>query len=555
MNTIYLNITHPEAQQEELSRAAELLRRGGLVAIPTETVYGLGANGLDVAAVGRIYEAKGRPSDNPLILHLPGADWLERYCTDIPPMAYTLAEHFWPGPLTMILKRRPIVPDRTTGGLDTVGVRCPDHPVTTALIRLADVPVAAPSANRSGRPSCPTAEHVRSDMDGRIDCVVDGGVCTVGVESTILDLTVTPPVLLRPGGLPLEQLQAVMGEIILDDALQRSLEEGEQPRAPGMKYRHYAPDAALTVVTGTPAASAQYIRTHAAAGDGVICYDEFRFLFEDTLKIVPFGSLQNRAEQARRVFDALRSFDRTDVGQIYAQCPDSAGLGLAIENRLKKAAGFCVVDADSLSFPCGRFTLFGITGGTGAGKTTALRELGRRNVHIIDCDQVYHQLLQSSEPMLRQLRSVFGDEVFDGLSLNRKRLGERVFRDREAMAQLNRITHYYINLETETQLEQARSAGMAGAAVDAILLLEGDMGERCDVTVGIVAPAEERVRRLMAREGITSEFARTRFAAQKDDDYYRKNCTYILENNSTQTEFARRAGALFDEILEGNNYE
>ena len=178
---------------EQAEEAARLLRGGGLVALPTETVYGLGANGLDPEAVGRIFAAKGRPQDNPLILHVPSADWLDRYCLDIPPLARRLAERFWPGPLTLILRRRPVVPDATTGGLDTVGVRCPDHPVTRDIIRRAGVPVAAPSANTSGRPSCTTAAHVLEDMDGRIDAVVDGGGCTVGVESTILDLTADPP--------------------------------------------------------------------------------------------------------------------------------------------------------------------------------------------------------------------------------------------------------------------------------------------------------------------------------------------------------------------------
>ncbi|HIX31570.1 MAG TPA: threonylcarbamoyl-AMP synthase, partial [Firmicutes bacterium] len=193
--------------------AAEILRAGGLVAIPTETVYGLGANGLDAAAVEKIFAAKGRPQDNPLILHVKDASWLARYCEDVPPLAYALAERFWPGPLTMILRRREIVPDVTTGGLDTVGVRCPAHPATLAIIAAADLPVAAPSANTSGRPSCTTAADVMEDMDGKIEAVVDGGPCRVGVESTILDLTVQPPRLLRPGGLPLEELEQVCGAV------------------------------------------------------------------------------------------------------------------------------------------------------------------------------------------------------------------------------------------------------------------------------------------------------------------------------------------------------
>ena len=185
---------------EEIGPAADIIRRGGLLGIPTETVYGLGANGLDPAAVRRIFEAKGRPQDNPLILHVPAMDWLERYCKHIPAAAYTLAERFWPGPLTMILERREMVPDVTTAGLDTVGMRCPDHPVTRAILAAADLPVAAPSGNTSGRPSPTSAADMLEDMDGKIDGIVDGGPCSVGVESTIVDLTVMPPRLLRPGG-------------------------------------------------------------------------------------------------------------------------------------------------------------------------------------------------------------------------------------------------------------------------------------------------------------------------------------------------------------------
>ena len=258
MTTRYFTITSPR-DAARVKAAADILRRGGLLAIPTETVYGLGADALNEDAVARIFEAKGRPQDNPLILHIPASDWLARCCMDVPEAAYRLAEAFWPGPLTMVLNKSPAVPLRVTGGLPTVGVRCPDHAVTRAVIEAAGVPVAAPSANLSGRPSCTTAAHVRADMDGRIDGVVDGGACAVGVESTIIDLTVSPPRLLRPGGLPLEALEAVLGEVALDAAVTRPLGDGERPRAPGMKYRHYAPRAPVTVVTGTCAESGRWL--------------------------------------------------------------------------------------------------------------------------------------------------------------------------------------------------------------------------------------------------------------------------------------------------------
>ena len=338
MQTLRLNA----GQVEE---AAAVLRRGGLLGIPTETVYGLGANGLDEGAVGRIFAAKGRPQDNPLILHIPSADRLERYCRDIPAAAYVLAGRFWPGPLTMILRRKPLVPDAVTAGLDTVGMRCPAHPVCRAILAAADLPVAAPSGNTSGRPSPTTAADMLEDMDGKIDAIVDGGPCAVGVESTIIDLTERPPRLLRPGGVTLEELQAVLGEVAVDPAVTRLMGAGEKPRAPGMKYRHYAPKAPVTVVKGAPAQAARYIRRHIGDADGVICFNEFVPLFEGH-PVEPIGPAGDPAEHARRVFDALRYFDGTDVQRIWAQCPDPVGIGLAVSNRLNKAAGFHIVRAE-----------------------------------------------------------------------------------------------------------------------------------------------------------------------------------------------------------------
>ena len=332
-------------QPRDTAEAAEILRRGGLLGIPTETVYGLGANGLNPDAVGRIFAAKGRPQDNPLILHIPSADWLERYCVDIPDTAYALAERFWPGPLTMVLQRKRVVPDVVTAGLDTVGMRCPAHPVCRAILAAADVPVAAPSGNTSGRPSPTNMADMLEDMDGKIDDIVDGGPCAVGVESTIVDLTVMPPRLLRPGGVTLEQLRDALGEVAVDPAVTRLMGAGEQPRAPGMKYRHYAPKAPVTVVQGAPAAAARYIQAHMAPGDGVICFDEYAGLFAGH-PLEQLGPSTDVPEQARRVFEALRWFDGTGVSRIWAQCPAAAGIGLAVANRLNKAAGFHIVRAE-----------------------------------------------------------------------------------------------------------------------------------------------------------------------------------------------------------------
>jgi len=333
--------------EAKLQQAAQIIKRGGLLGIPTETVYGLGANGLNETAVANIFKAKGRPQDNPLILHIPDVGWLDRYCTDIPDSAYSLANKFWTGPLTMILRRKSVVPDIVTAGMDTVGMRCPAHTLCRKIIAAADVPVAAPSGNTSGRPSPTTAAHMLEDMDGKIDAIMEGGSCNVGVESTIIDMTCTPPRLLRPGGVTLEQLRDVLGEVDVDKAVTRALKEGEKPRAPGMKYRHYAPKAPVTVVTGDAEKSAAYIKSEIKRGDGVICFSEYTLQFESLTEadlVMSLGPSFDKMEQARHVFDALRKFDHTKVTAIWAQCPDASGIGLAIANRLNKAAGFHVIE-------------------------------------------------------------------------------------------------------------------------------------------------------------------------------------------------------------------
>ena len=332
-----------ENTDENIRQAAKIIQSGGLLGIPTETVYGLGADCLNEDAVSHIFQAKGRPQDNPLIIHVADASWLEKYCENVPREAYLLAEKFWPGPLTMILPRKNVVPLRTTGGLQTVGVRCPDHPVTLAIIRAAGVPIAAPSGNLSGRPSPTSAQDMLEDMDGRIDAIFDGGACGVGVESSIIDLTAKPARLLRAGGLPVEALRAVLGQVVIDKCITQKVENGEKPKAPGMKYRHYAPKAPVTVICGEAQNSAQYILAHHQKGDGVICFDEFEALYSDCV-VHKLGSAHDPLAQAQHVFDCLRRFDATAVPHIYAQCPEEAELGLAVANRLKKAAGFDVIE-------------------------------------------------------------------------------------------------------------------------------------------------------------------------------------------------------------------
>ena len=327
--------------------AANIIMQGGLVAIPTETVYGMGANGLNEEAVAQIFEVKGRPQDNPLILHIAGPEEIERYAHGVPQAAYTLAEKFWPGPLTMILPAKHIVPKRTTGGLDTVGLRCPDCEITREIIRLSGVPIAAPSANISGKPSTTTAEHVLHDHNSKIPLIVDGGACRVGVESTIVDLTGKRPRLLRPGGIGPEELLEVLGDLVVDKAVTAQIDQDEVVRAPGMKYRHYAPEEPVVIVAGSREKAAAYIRAHFEPGDRVLCFEEELPLYEGCAPLA-YGREANVETLSAGLFAALRELDDASIHQVYARCPSGGGVAYAIQNRLKKAAAFHVIDAEEL---------------------------------------------------------------------------------------------------------------------------------------------------------------------------------------------------------------
>ncbi len=339
MDTLFLT-----ANEEGIAKAAETIRNGGLCALPTETVYGLGANGFDATAVKNIFAAKGRPQDNPLILHIADFTMLEELVEELPPLAQKMADAFWPGPLTMILKRKPCVPDVVTAGLDTVAIRMPADPVMQAVIRQAGVPIAAPSANRSGKPSPTTAKHVLDDMDGRIDLILDGGACEIGLESTIVNLASTPPALLRPGGITLEQLRMISCDIIIDPALMGVATE--TPLAPGMKYRHYAPEGAVTVVDGEKEKVVAYIKNaiqKAETKTAIIAPDGY-FLETDADLVLSLGDSATSA--AQRLFAALRACDDAGVKRIYAVDCGTKGIGLALCNRLYKAAGFQIIDLE-----------------------------------------------------------------------------------------------------------------------------------------------------------------------------------------------------------------
>lgn len=340
MNTVLLKDT-----DEDIKKAAEIIKNGGLVGMPTETVYGLGANALNPKAVLDIFKAKGRPADNPLIVHISDVSQIEKFslAEEIPENAKILAEKFWPGPLTMIVKKGKAVPDEVSAGLDTVAIRFPSHPVAQKLISFAGLPVAAPSANLSGSPSPTTPQHVMRDLKGKIPAIIDGGICNVGLESTVITLTENPPRLLRPGGITLEQLRDALGEVALDDAVLHKLKEGRRAASPGMKYKHYAPKANVTILKGANRDFYDFVNANSHSNRAVICYDEDAPFIKGNKFLL--GSKSDSAQQAHRLFDVLRQIDlNPEITAVYARCPDINGVGLAVYNRLIRAAGFEVKD-------------------------------------------------------------------------------------------------------------------------------------------------------------------------------------------------------------------
>lgn len=349
MQTKWVKCPKDNINEEAIRQAGEIIRSGGLVAFPTETVYGLGGDALSPDSSRKIYAAKGRPSDNPLIVHICRVEDMEKIAVDIPKQAYVLAEHFWPGPLTMIMKKSQLVPDETTGGLDTVAVRFPDHEVALSFIDRAGGFVAAPSANVSGRPSPTIAKYVYEDMNGKIEMLLDGGQVGIGVESTIIDLTEAIPVILRPGYVTQAMLQEVLGEVCLDPTM-LDADSTEAPKAPGMKYRHYAPQGELAIVTGNPAAVSDKIKqllsedSKSGRKTGVIVSRQDEHLYDaDSVKVT--GDREDVAAVARNLFRILREFDEEKVECMYVQAFPQDGIGQAVMNRMLKAAGHKIIEA------------------------------------------------------------------------------------------------------------------------------------------------------------------------------------------------------------------
>ncbi|NLX70474.1 MAG: threonylcarbamoyl-AMP synthase [Clostridiales bacterium] len=349
MKTRVLKINDLQRDVNIIEQASELIRAGQVVAFPTETVYGLGANALDPRAVEKIFKAKGRPGDNPLIVHVSKTRDVDRLISELPPKARVLMEAFWPGPLTIIFKKSPIVPDKVTAGLNTVAIRMPNHPVALKLIDCCGFPIAAPSANRSGHISPTTAQHVLEDMEGRIPLILDGGKCSVGLESTVLDLTAQIPVILRPGGVTLEMLQEVLGEVRVDINVLKPVSDGRKVKSPGMKYTHYAPRAQVLIVRGKLDGIVERINElaeeYAAQGMkvGILATRETRERY-GIGEVLVLGGRTQPAVMASNLFSALREFDDRAVDIVLAEWVDTSNEGLAIMNRMVRAAGFNVID-------------------------------------------------------------------------------------------------------------------------------------------------------------------------------------------------------------------
>lgn len=331
--------------EKDAERAGEILRDGGLVAIPTETVYGLAANALDGEAVSNIFKAKGRPMDNPLIVHVAKKEDVAPLVKEIPPLAFKLMDRFWPGPLTIIMPKSDLIPDEVSAGLDTVAIRMPSHPVARKIIEASSVPLAAPSANTSGKPSPTTAEHVYEDLVGKINAIVDGGACDVGVESTVITLCSEIPRLLRPGKVTPEELASVLGPIKVDDAVLHPLKDGAVVMSPGMKYKHYSPTANVIVVSGTLSDFRNYVNEKVLENKGNIA--ALVFDGEETglnCKTLSFGRKDSDTDHANRLFGALRKSDELGMDTVYVRCPSAEGVGLAVMNRLLRAAEFQVIE-------------------------------------------------------------------------------------------------------------------------------------------------------------------------------------------------------------------
>lgn len=515
--------------ENSVNLAVDALSKGKLVAIPTETVYGLAANALSKEAVSRIYKAKGRPSDNPLIIHISDISEVEKYA-EFTEEAKMLAEKFWPGPLTMILKKKEIIPSIVTAGLDSVAVRMPDNSITRNIIKKAGFPLAAPSANLSGKPSPTTAEHVYNDYNGRmIDNeeavlgIIDGGVCAKGLESTIITLTDKEPVLVRPGVITYEELKKLLPNLKIAPAVFSEMKKGEKPISPGMAHKHYSPITPTVGITGKTENISEYINIQAKYNKvAVICFDEDYDLFNSDVIKISYGKKEFPESLAKNLFSSLREADEKKCDIIYAEIISDFGIYLAVYNRLIRACGFKVIDTDIPAISVS------ITGPSGAGKSTLCSELEKCGFFHIDGDSIAAEIL----PMKKsELVKVFGNSIINpDNSVNKSKLAKIAFSSKSNTEKLNKIMHPAITKRI-IEISNSKKLRKIPVLIDGAAIFEAKINELTDITISVTAPYTVRKNRIFLRDNISEEMIDNRFSRQLSDEFFIKNADFSVVND------------------------
>lgn len=534
MKTLLFPCEKDQQLNHTLSRCGALIREGELVAFPTETVYGLGANALDSAAVEKIFKVKNRPANNPLIAHISDFSMLDGLVREFPEELKPLTDRFWPGPMTLVLPKTERVPEVVSAGLDTIAIRCPAHPIALGLIAAAGVPIVAPSANLSGRPSPTCFEHCKEDLTEKVAAIIDGGNCEIGLESTvILPLGEKKLKILRPGGITPDMLQEAGYSVEIDSAVLAPVKEGQKVASPGMLHRHYAPKSPLTILDGHPDAVCKEMKRREKSGVWMLVFDEYLDQFENALS---FGSEKDPRSQSQALFKALRTFDTLPCKEIYAMMPSSEGEGLALCNRLLRAASFRIIKIGQL---------LGLTGFSGSGKTTLSKLFEQKGYLVIDCDRLVHEEVYRDPSVLSEIAKAFGQDCIKDGNLDRAALRKKTMGDPAETARLNKTVLPLISAYIEKILDENKERDIL---LDAPTLFESGLNVRCDKIISILAPKETLLTRIIARDHISREDALRRLSSQKSEEYYREKSDFTLFNDGSEEEFAQKAIALFEAL-------